>query len=258
MYATPSRRSQQVVPARQRSGRIVLKWFSKISIRAKLTVIVMTTTCAALLVAVVAMSGFDELASRRAMQEDAESAAETMANSTAKALSLGSQHAVAEILGVLRANPLVQSAAVYDQAGTLFASFIRPGNQSSLPTSLPQVVAGPSGDRVEILRTVELNGEHLGTVLLKLDLREVGERRMRGVWVSLSVLLAAVGVGYLFAARLQRFISRPLLTLAEASRAVAVEKDYSIRSPNTRMTNWASWWTGSTKCWHRSRRGIWP
>jgi two-component system, cell cycle sensor histidine kinase and response regulator CckA len=220
-----------MVQAMQRSGRTVLKWFSKLSIRAKLTLIVMTTTCAALLMAVVTMSGFDELASRRAMQEDADATAETLASSTATALSLGNQHAVAEILGVLRANPLVESAAVYDPNGGLFASFIRPGNKRPLANSLPQTAAAAGGGRIEILRPVELNGERLGTVLLALDLRELDERRMRGVWVSLSVLLAAVGVGYLFAARLQRFISRPLLTLAGASHTVAVEKDYSIRVP---------------------------
>jgi len=207
----------------------VLKWFSKISIRAKLTLIVMTTTCAALLVAVATMSGFDELTSRREMQDDAEATADIIAHSTAKALSLGNQHAVTEMLGVLRANPLVQAAAVYDQDGRQFGSFIRPGYQTGLPESRPQTVAEAGGGRVEILRSIEMNGERLGTVLLRLDLRELNERRMRGLWVSLSVLLAAVGVGYLLAARLQRFISRPLLHLAEAARTVAEAKDYSIR-----------------------------
>jgi two-component system, cell cycle sensor histidine kinase and response regulator CckA len=53
--------------------------------------------------------------------------------------------------------------------------------------------------------------------------------RSHGMAMGLLVLAVAAGVGFLLGTPLQRLISRPILELAEASRAVAAEKNYTRR-----------------------------
>jgi PAS domain S-box-containing protein len=209
-----------------------MKRLSSLSIHHKLMLIVMATTSAALLAALVTLSVFDQLMFRKRMREDAVSLAQIVANNSSAALTFNDARAAEEALKSLRADPSVAAAAIYDEERMIFAQYTRPGWNVPLPAhwSGNSVTFGPK--YLAVSEPIVL-GSHavLGTVLVQTDLQQARGRQAQGMVLSATVLLIAVGLGYLLAGRLQRFISGPIHQLAETSRAVAIEKNYSVRVP---------------------------
>jgi two-component system sensor histidine kinase/response regulator len=86
-----------------------------------------------------------------------------------------------------------------------------------------------------VQRTVRLEGERLGVLIIESDLGEIQERMAGYVRVAAAVLVVAVGVVLILSTRLQRVISDPILLLADTARRVSSERDYSIRAPGDRF-----------------------
>ena len=74
-------------------------------------------------------------------------------------------------------------------------------------------------------------------------------------WTILIVLFLASLPALALARKLQTAIATPLLHLAGIARLVSARKDYSVRAVRQTKTNWATWWTTSTRCWRRFSDG---
>jgi PAS domain S-box-containing protein len=77
---------------------------------------------------------------------------------------------------------------------------------------------------------ITLDGQRIGTLVMRSDLQELESRFLGGASIMVVVMLASVVVAWLVASRLQRVISRPILNLAQVTRAVAKKADYSLRA----------------------------
>src|SRR4051812_43589494 len=98
-----------------------MRFILNLSMKRKLTVVNVTATALALLVACALFVTFDVLTFRRAMVRDASICADMVgANSTA-AVSFGDEAGAAEVLSALRADPHVRAACLYGPDGRVFA-----------------------------------------------------------------------------------------------------------------------------------------
>ena len=80
-----------------------------------------------------------------------------------------------------------------------------------------------------VYRPIVLDNDTVGTIGVEMD-RQPMQARLRGFGtVAVVVGLAAGAIVLLVIFRLQRIISEPILTLAEAAQQVAENKDYSVR-----------------------------
>jgi two-component system cell cycle sensor histidine kinase/response regulator CckA len=199
------------------------------SIRSKLTIIVMATTCAALLVAVAALGFFELLSVRNQLRADAVTTARIVANNSTAVLSFEDPKAAAEVLDALRADMHLGAAAIYNAAGQQLASYQRV-DWPALPVAAPDTEYARHTDwGIEVAQPVLLGAKRIGSVILQLDNHEFHDRLRRGIWTGICVLLLAAGTGYLLTVRLQRFLVQPIQELAGAARVVATEKKYSVR-----------------------------
>ena len=206
-----------------------MKKFRAFSIRSQLTLMVMATTCLALVISLVALGWFDQFSFRQRLRRDSATRAEIVGNNSTAALSFGDPQPAAEVLNALSADPHLGAAAIYDAQGKVLTRFVRPGWTIPLPTAPLEDSVTFGDEHLEVFKAVTLNGQKLGTVLLQTDLGELQLRRHRDVWLGAGVLLAAAGIGFLLATRLTRFIARPILELATSARRVATEKNFSVR-----------------------------
>lgn len=206
-----------------------MKRVADYSVRGKITFIVMTTTCAALLLAMVAMAVFDTMAVRSKLRQDAVTSARIVANNSTAALSFGDDKAASETLDALAVDSHLGAAVIYDVEGKQLAVYRRPDWKTSPPLTLSESRVNFTSEHIEVAEPVLLNGHRLGTVLLQLDLGELRQRQLVGAAMATAVLLVAAGLGYLLTMRWQRFIAVPIQNLAAASNAVAAEKNYSVR-----------------------------
>ena len=206
-----------------------MKPLPAISIRSKLTLIVMTTTCVALFLSSIALVVFDQMTFRNWMCRHLQTRAEILGNSSTAALSFGDPEPAVELLNSLRADPHLGAAVIYDAQGKIFARYTRPGWKISLPSPWSVHAAEYNREYLHASHLVRYQDKRLGICVLQSDLGELHERRDLGLLASLSVLLAAIGLGFVLATRLQRFITRPILELSQAARTVAADKNFSAR-----------------------------
>ncbi len=90
----------------------------------------MLTTSVALLLAFAALVAYDAITTRREMARNLSMMAEIAANDSTAALSFNDPKYASEALAVLKANPHIRGAAIYDSSG-------KDGAFSSLTTIAP-------------------------------------------------------------------------------------------------------------------------
>lgn len=206
-----------------------MKRINDYSIRSKLTIIVMVTTCAALLLAVASLGFFEAMSVRSQLRSDAITTARIVANNSTAVLSFEDPKAAAEVLEALQADRHLGAASIYNAAGERLASYQRAG-WHTLPAPAPATEYANYIDHgIDVAQAVMMGGKRIGMVALQMDDGEFHDRLWRGVWTGVCVLLLAAATGYLLTLRLQRLIVAPIQELAGAARVVATDKDYSIR-----------------------------
>lgn len=199
------------------------------SLRLKLIAVILSTTLAALLMALFAIVAYDLNAFRRDWIADMNTQAELLGRMTASALAFDDARVARENLELLRLRPRVRAAAIYTAKGAVFASYARPGPQIALP-DLP----GPDGMRIDggelvLYRRIVKDGEILGTVYLRTDY-ELMARVRDYAGISALVVIATMLVAWILSSRLQRLVTKPLLAIVDIARDVADRKDYSRRA----------------------------
>ncbi len=202
-----------------------------LSIRRKLTLIMMLTSVVALMLACGAFLSYELVTFRKAMARDLSILADVIgANSTA-ALAFNDPNAARDALSALKAQRHVVSACVYGKLSQPFASYLRdPGSAAAWPATLKGDGTTVDPRYLGVSRIVSLDGETIGTVYIRSDLEEMHARVRRYGLIVGAVLLAASLVALLLASRLQTVISDPVRELAETTRIVTVQRNYGVRA----------------------------
>ena len=201
-----------------------------ISIKRKLTLIVMVASTVALMLVSSGFVIFEVFTHRQVMTSDLSALAEIIGNQSTATLIYDDKAAAEEILRALSAKKHVVAAGLY-QDGRLFAQY--PAH-TAVPGLFP---ASPEQEGVRfeqkhmvLFHVIQLDGERIGVVYLKSDLQELNERLTRYAAIILLFMLASSAVTFFLSSFLQRIISRPIFHLAETAKIVAAQKNYSIRA----------------------------
>ncbi len=81
-----------------------------------------------------------------------------------------------------------------------------------------------------MFRGIELKGDKIGWIYVESDLGRLTARLKEYAIIVIAVVLASMLAAFLLSSRLQRWLSDPILQLARTARAVALEKNYSLRA----------------------------
>ncbi|MEM7308099.1 MAG: response regulator [Planctomycetota bacterium] len=204
-----------------------------LSLKIKLTLILTVTAFAGLLVSGATLGVFNWLDARSALLNNAGVQAEVIGGNCAAALMFQDQDTASEVLGVLESDPNVLNAAVYNAAGELLAVYAtRKGRRLPVPDPRPDGAAyGEHG--LEVFRSVEVNGNAVGSVSIRVDTAVLAAQMRRYTMLVAAVLMLTAGVTVLVARRLLGVVSSPILKLASVADRVSKEGDYSLRAPKS-------------------------
>jgi signal transduction histidine kinase len=199
------------------------------SLRLKLISIILLTTLAALVVALVAIGAYDLRAYQRNLADDVSTQAELLGRMSASAISFDDPKVAKANLDLLRLRPQVQAAAIYTAKGALFATYDRPGSRLAFP-KLPEADGmRVDGRQLMLYRRIVNDREILGTVYLRTDY-ELVERIRDYVGIAIAVTLVAMLVALALSAQLHRVVTNPILAIADVAHAVVQQHDYSRRA----------------------------
>jgi signal transduction histidine kinase/CheY-like chemotaxis protein len=199
------------------------------SLRYKLLGVMLLTTGVALLVALAVMSGYDLRSYHKSWVADVRAQAELLGRTTAPALAFDDAKTARENLALLRFQPRIRAAAIYDARGRLFASYLAPGAQQPGATAPRADTVRVDGDRLLVFRRILDQGQPAGMVYLSAEY-ELYQRLATYVVISLVVAVLAMLVALLMSSWLQSVVTRPILAISATARHVIQRRDYSHRA----------------------------
>jgi len=202
-----------------------------LSIRRKIVLIIMIISAVSLLVASAAFILTDRINARQSAEQGLSTLAKVIAANSSAAILFGDKAAADETLNFLRQQKHIQAVALYRQNGELFSSYIKKGVNLTLP--------GPGlrsknilfwGNYIELFMPIMQEHEQIGHVYLRSDIKQIEERLFWYLGIVLLVMVVSLLIAFLLSARMQRFITDPLLHLSAIARKVTTDKNYSLRA----------------------------
>ena len=202
----------------------------RLSLQRRLLGVTMLTALVALLVALGAMVAYDLRAYHEGWVADLKAQAELLGRSTAPALEFDDRKVARENLALLRLQPKVKAAAVYDADGALFASYVGEGVEAALPPRAEAVGVRHTGGDLVVVQPIRQDGRTIGSVHLRAEYA-LYDRVLTYLGIAAVVTAVALGVALLLSMRLQRAVVQPILAIGEVARDVMQRQDYSRRAP---------------------------
>ena len=203
-----------------------------VTIKHKLTLVIMLTCISALLLAGVAFVLWGRVIFRQDMVKNLSTLADVTGENCKASLSFEDAADATETLKTLRAQPSVVFAEIRNKDGQHFAHYWRDALSYSTcaKKTIRQRKNGKFSDGLlTVFADIVLDGELVGTICLRSDLEPLRAMLKRNTIIIASVVLFASIVAYLLSSAIQKVISGPILSLAAVAKTISEQKDYSVR-----------------------------
>jgi diguanylate cyclase (GGDEF)-like protein/PAS domain S-box-containing protein len=199
------------------------------SIRVRLSILIILNSGLALLLASIALFGYESYLQRQAATRELSASAGILAENVTAALSFNDERAATQILSSLRGDPNIIESDIYDRNGLLFARYRLDGALRHTPT--PPRPAGSYFDSnaVTVFQPITLAGDTIGTISLKSN-NDVNSQLKRYIGIVCLVMLLSLALSLLLASGAQKNIADPITALSAVARRVSEGKNYSVRA----------------------------
>jgi signal transduction histidine kinase/DNA-binding response OmpR family regulator len=205
--------------------------FGDLSIRHKLTALFMAISGFTALAVSCPMAIYDVMTFRGALAQNLGIVGDVLAGNSTAALTFRDTEAARDVLRALQAEPNVTAACIYTPDGKPFATYVRDAKGSGFipPPAHAEVTQFKNGHLIQF-RKIVLAGETVGTLYLESDLEKLYSRLRGYAFTFVVTLLVTFALAFVLASHFQKPISRPVLELVEAAKAISGRGDYSIRA----------------------------
>jgi signal transduction histidine kinase/CheY-like chemotaxis protein len=204
------------------------------SITTKLTRMNMLVSGAALVLACTAFIAYDLVSFRDSMVHNLSIQAQVVGSNSVSALLFGDPHSAENTLAALNVAPNIVSATIYTINGQPFATYRRDGLREAQELSM--LPSGHTEDHwfknghLVLAHMIMFQGKPTGVVYISSDLKEMARRFKRYAGIAAVVLLGSLIAALLVGSVFQRSVAEPIVHLAEISRIVSRDKNYSMRA----------------------------
>ena len=200
------------------------------SLRAKIVIVVLLTTFAALAVSAAALLVYETRNYGSFLVNDAATQAELLADIAAPALNFDDPKTAEASLDLLRRRREIVAAAIYAPDGKPFATYSREANYEFPP--LGARGARIDGTALTVFHPITQNETVIGTVYLRSSYELAG--RLRDYFLILmGVMLPSFLVATLISLWLAGSVTNPLHAVTDVARHVVARRDFTRRAPRT-------------------------
>jgi len=209
------------------------RWLSGLKIQHKIILIVMVTCMASLAITGMSLLGFVRHVSRSTILHGLSTDTRIIASQCDVALAFNNKNDVKKVLRALESNKSVMFGGVYTNEGELFAVYYRKDTDKSVTAELTKGRDYYFGEKsLTVFHDIEHDGDKIGTLVVRSDLRQLQIVLRKSFWVILLVILLALALAFPLSAKFQRLISQPILNLSEVAMRIKINNDFSIRAHN--------------------------
>jgi PAS domain S-box-containing protein len=204
------------------------------SIARKLTWLNMLASIGALLCASAAFFAYDWAYARKSLLNRLDTQAEIIGYNCITPLVFNDPQSAQRTLAALRASVHILYAGVYTPSGQFFAGYWRNANVAKQPLPLiPRAQIRnrwPLDSQYAVEQPIYLDNKVIGTVYIRSDVQELISRLESYLVVLAGIFVVSLGVALLVARAARKTISNPIIRLAETTRLVSRDKDFSVRA----------------------------
>jgi two-component system, NtrC family, sensor kinase len=218
------------------NNKAITSFLRDLSLRRKLTLIIMATTVVALVVAYSSFIVYDIHDVKHTKVQHLRSLADMVGFNCTAALSFDDAKDATKTLAALVAERNIERAIVYRQDYSVFAEYVGPnddGFQVDFKTLRPPCRPGEyteyKGD-LFVLNKIVLENVCIGYVLIDAGLADLNARAEKFILLALLLAAGSLILAFLLTSRLQLLISKPILHLADVARHVKESRDYTARA----------------------------
>ncbi len=207
--------------------------FDNFSIKVKIVTIILFITTISLVLAGAIFFAYDKKQFEKRTVNDLSILAKVIGNNSTAAITYNDAGTASEILNSLVAEKQVKNAAIILENGDTLARY---RHDSLANTALTKTINDTNyfdKNNLFLQRNILLNKDTIGRIAIRAGLGEYKKRVQDFFNVIAIILLTALGIAILLALQLQKFISRPIMSLANAMEEVSKHKDFSIRLQET-------------------------
>jgi signal transduction histidine kinase/CheY-like chemotaxis protein len=201
------------------------------AVRHKLLLLVLATNLCALALAGVGLLYHDLSDNRDTTVRELTSIAAILGQGSALAIEFDDAKVANENLALLRANPNILTAAIYNARGQLIATYRRDGAAPVAPAvQMPGDGAEFGAGDLTVTRRITDSEGVRGSVYL-LENYDLGAWLRGYLAILAAVLLGSLLLGLGLSSLLERWISGPIMSVSAIARQVVRERDYHLRAP---------------------------
>ncbi len=199
------------------------------SIRKKLVLLFTATASLTVFVACATLWAYQLVHYRVTLRTGESAMAQLVAESSAPALLFNDAAAANETLAVLRADPRIEAACLYDKHGRVVAQFNSARRHGTCPPAEAAQVRFTRRHML-IFRPIEMQNELTGYLYLQVSLEEMYGLLLRFAEIGICVLLLTSIFALALSSVLQRIISKPIIHLTRVATRVSLENNYLLRA----------------------------
>jgi signal transduction histidine kinase/DNA-binding response OmpR family regulator len=203
-------------------------WFRRQSVGRKLTTTALVTSGVTLLVACTVFATYDYLNVRSRLLRDVTALADIVGSNSTAALTFKDAASAGETLRAIGGNQHILDARLFTSDETLLATYTRP-DLVQANARLGETVR-PGGRRVRVERTVSLDDEVIGRIVVESDTTEVSARLARFAGITAATLFGAFWIALGLSRITARLIFQPIARLIEVTRSVRDGGRYDVRA----------------------------
>jgi signal transduction histidine kinase/ActR/RegA family two-component response regulator len=211
-----------------------MKFFQNISIKNKIISIILFVSTVTMLIGFTIVGISDIKSLRKEMHLNALMNTKLIGEYSIAPLTFDDNIGAENILSKLSTMPGVVSGIIYDRNGILFASYKRTDDVFTPPLyEKPDELDGSksifSDESLIIEHPIIYNGFKYGIIIIHLDTSLLKTKIQNYIYIIMGILLGMIVFSYFLANHFQKPISKPILELAQLTRKISGEGDYSVQ-----------------------------
>mgnify|MGYP002640300699 CR=1 FL=1 len=196
----------------------------------KLTAIIVVTTVAAILMASILTVAYEVYTFRSFMTSELETTAAVIGANGTAALRFRVPRDAEATLSSLKNKSHVSSACFFTPAGELFAAYIAPGYEPTMPAMPLREGIEFTDSEMLAVQHIYHDGDFVGSIHIVSSLDIFYSQLRRSVVAVVLIIVACSALALAIALRVLHVIAAPIDSLIDTANRVSESRDYSLRA----------------------------
>jgi len=200
--------------------------FRDMTIRKKLTLLIMSASAAAVILASTVFYFMMAEHFTASYKKSLKGLAEVFAINSQASVAFRLPEDANTLMSSLSARPSVVYAVITDPGGGIFASYGKPPSDMTVPGAAGQPVDGC----MMVSEDIHLGASVIGKLVLYDNMQSIRRMKMFASFAALIAVSLAMITAFVLANPMQKLISGPVTALARATESITRENDFSLRA----------------------------